>query len=96
MMSILGAVTLAYLAGTGTITNSAVVARGLLRAIGHAADGRVRDAGVETLAALAAPAVMSYASTCSLVMDVIESACDLAAPAMEDERAIPMPARRAV
>jgi hypothetical protein len=93
MMNILSAVTLAYLAGSGTITNSSVVGRGLFRAIRLAVDGQFREAGVESLAALAAPALMSYASTCSLVVDVVEGAFDLAGPVM-DEAGL-MPSRRA-
>jgi hypothetical protein len=96
MMNILGAVTLAYLAGSGTITNSSVVGRGLFRAIRHAVDGQYREAGVETFAALAAPALMSYASTCSLVVDVVEGAFDLAGPVMDEAGVMPLPRRRAV
>ena len=58
------------------------VGRGLFRAIRHMVDGDYREAGVETLAALAAPALMSYASTASLVMEVVGGAYSLANPAM--------------
>ena len=71
-------------AGSGTVTNSSVVGRGLFRAIRHLVDGDYREAGVETLAALAAPALMSYASTASLVMEVVDGAYSLANPAMEE------------
>lgn len=47
-------------------------------------DGDYRKAGVETLAALAAPALMSYASTATLVTEVVDGAYDLAGPALED------------
>jgi len=46
-------------------------------------DGQYREAGIETLAAVAAPALMSYASTASLVLDVVDGAYELADPAME-------------
>ena len=88
MYNILGSIALAYLAGSGTVTNSSVVGRGLFRAIRHMVDGDYRQAGVETLAALAAPAIMSYASTASLVLDVVDGAYALAQPAM-DEGEIP-------
>jgi hypothetical protein len=84
MYSILGSIALAYLAGSGTVTNSSVVGRGLFRAIRHMVDGEYREAGVETLAAVAAPALMSYASTASLVMDVVDGAYELASPAMDE------------
>ena len=63
MISILGSIALAYLAGSGTVTNSSVVGRGLFRAIRHLVEGDYREAGVETPAAVAVPALMSYAST---------------------------------
>ena len=47
-----------------------------------------REAGVETLAALAAPALMSYALTASLVMEVVDGAYSLANPAT-DEAEVP-------
>jgi hypothetical protein len=58
---------LAYLAGSGTVNNNSVVRRGLFRAIRHLVEGDYREAGVETLAAMAAPALMGYASTASFV-----------------------------
>ncbi len=88
MYSILGSIALAYLAGSGTVTNSSVMGRGLFRAIRHMVDGEYREAGVETLAAVAAPALMSYASTASLVLEVVDGAYALASPAM-DEGEIP-------
>lgn len=84
MYNILGSIALAYLAGSGTVTNSSVVGRGLFQAIRHLVDGEYRQAGVETLAALAAPAVMSYASTASLVLDVVDGAYALAQPALDE------------
>ena len=84
MYNILGSIALAYLAGSGTVTNTSVVGRGLFRAVRHMVDGDYREAGVETLAALAAPALMSYASTASLVLEVVDGAYALASPAMEE------------
>ena len=84
MYNILGSIALAYLAGSGAVTNSSVVGRGLFRAIRHMVDGEYREAGIETLAAMAAPALMSYASTASLVLDVVDGAYELAGPAMEE------------
>jgi hypothetical protein len=85
MFNILGAIALAYLAGSGTVTNSSVLGRGIFRAIRRMVEGEYREAGIETLAALAAPALMSYASTASLVMDVVDGAYDLARPAMDED-----------
>jgi len=84
MYSILGSIALAYLAGSGTVTNSSVVGRGLFRAIRHLVEGQYREAGVESLAAIAAPALMSYASTASLVLEVVDGAFELSSPAMEE------------
>jgi hypothetical protein len=84
MYSILGSIALAYLAGSGTVTNSSVVGRGLFRAVRHLVDGQYREAGVETLAAVAAPALMSYASTATLVMEVVDGAYELANPAFAE------------
>jgi hypothetical protein len=81
MCNILGSFALAYLAGSGSVTNSSVVGRGLFRAIRHLIDGDYREAGVETLAA---SALMNYASTASLVMEVVDGAYSLANPAMEE------------
>jgi hypothetical protein len=84
MYSILGSIALAYLAGSGTVTNSSVVGRGLFRAMRHIVEGRYREAGVESLAAVAAPALMSYATTVSLVLDVVDGAYELAGTTMEE------------
>ncbi len=83
MMNILGAVTLAYLSGSGTVTNAAVVGRGLFRSACRAVQGRYHEAAVEALASVAAPALMSYGATASLVLDAIDTARELAGPALE-------------
>ncbi len=83
MLNILGATALAYLAGSGTVTNAAVVGRGLFRSACRVFQGRYDEAAVDALAALAAPALMSYGATASLVMDAIDAARELAGPALE-------------
>ena len=84
MVNILGSPALAYLAGSGVVTNSNVVGRGLFRSLRHVVEGNYREAGVEAIAAVTAPALMSYATTCALVMDVVDGAYDLADPALQD------------
>jgi hypothetical protein len=84
MITMLGSIAFAYLASTGTVTTTCVVGRGLFRAARHMADGAYRQAGVEDAAALVAPALMSYALTCSLVKEVVDSAFDLAESAMDE------------
>jgi hypothetical protein len=84
MYNILGSIALAYLAGSGAVTNSGVVGRGLFRAVRRLVDGDYHEAGVETIAALAAPALMSYATTASLVLEVVDGAYELASPALEE------------
>jgi hypothetical protein len=74
MTNILGSIALAYIAGSGTVTNTAVVGRGLFSAARKAVEGEHRHAAAEALGALAAPALMSYAATASLVMDALEGA----------------------
>ena len=84
MYNILGSIALAYLAGSGTVTNSSIVGRGLFKAIRHLVDGEYREASIETMSAMAAPALMSYASCASLVLDVVDGAYELAKPTMEE------------
>ena len=93
MVNILGSIALAYLAGSGAVTNSGVVGRGLFRAIRRIVEGDYRGAGVEAVAALSAPAFMSYAATASLVMDVVDGAYDLAGPALEEGDVTPISQR---
>jgi hypothetical protein len=83
MMNTLGAVALSYLAGSSTVTNCAVIGRGLFRSACHAVEGRWREAGVEALGGIAAPALMSYGATAALVLDAMETARELAGPALE-------------
>jgi len=91
MFNIMGSLAIAYLAGSGVVTNSNVVGRGLFRALRHVVDGNYRDAGIEAIAAVTAPALMSYATTCALVMDVVDGAYELADPALQgpDIRQLP-------
>ncbi len=83
MLNILGSIGLAYIAGSGTVTNTAVVGRGLFGAARKAVEGQFRDAAAEALGALAAPALMSYAATASLVMDALEGAGALVSPVLD-------------
>jgi hypothetical protein len=47
-------------------------------------EGNLREAAVEALGAVAAPALMSYAATASLVMDVFDGAHALVRPVLRD------------
>jgi len=84
MFNLLGSIGLAYLAGSGMTTNAAVVGRGLFRAVRTAVGGAYREAAVEALGSLAAPALMSYGSIASLCMEVAEAAGELVGPAVEE------------
>lgn len=84
MFNIIGSVALAYLAGSGTTTNACVIGRGLFSAVRKAVAGEFRDAGVEAAAALVAPALMSYAASASLVMDVVDGARELIGNTLEN------------
>ena len=83
MTNIMGAVALAYLSGSGVTTNAALIGRGLFRSVRSAVAGDFRGAAVEALASLATPALMSYSATASLVLDAIDAARELGAPALD-------------
>jgi len=84
MFNVLGSLGLAYLAGSGMTTNAAVVGRGLFRAARTAVGGAYKEAAVEALGSLAAPALMIYRSIASLCMEVAEAAGELVGPAVEE------------
>jgi hypothetical protein len=90
MLNLLGPVALAYLAGSGVMTNTAVIGRGLVRSARRLAEGRLHEAAVEALASLAAPSLMSFAATASLVSDVVQGAYELAEPALAEVAALPV------
>jgi hypothetical protein len=94
MLNILGGVALAYAAGTGLLTNAALVGRGLVKAARAAAGGDLREAGVEALGALVAPAVLTYSAVATLVTEVVGGASDLAGDALEGA-SVPLTAREA-
>src|SRR5262249_25315311 len=83
MFHFMGNVALAYLAGSGVVTAAAVMGKGLVRAVRKAVAGNLHDAGMEALAALAVPAVMSYAAMSALITEVINGASALAGDALE-------------
>ena len=72
-----------YLAGTGVVTAAAVMGKGMVRAVRKAIANDLRDAGVEALAALAVPAVLSYTAVSSLIGEVVNGASELACDALE-------------
>ena len=78
MGSILGSLSLGYLAVTGTLTAASVAGRGLAHAARHAIDGDFKGAATEVLSAVAAPAVLAGAAVAELVSDVFNGAKDLA------------------
>ena len=92
MVHILGGVALAYGAGPCLLTNAAVVGRGLVRAARAAAGGDIRGAGTEALAALVAPAALTYSAVATLVTEVIGGASDLAGEALNGA-SVPLPDR---
>jgi len=83
MFQFMGSVALAYLAGTGVVTAAAVMGKGMVRAVRKAIANDLRDAGVEALAALAVPAVLSYTAVSSLIGEVVNGASRLAGDALE-------------
>ena len=83
MFHFVGNAVLAYLAGTGVVTAAAVMGKGLVRAVRKAIASDLRDAGVEALAALAVPAVLSYTAVSSLIGEVVSGASGLAGDALE-------------
>lgn len=89
-MNLFATIGLGYLIGTGAVTSGAVVGRGLLRAAKTALGGDVREAAVEVLGSLAAPAFVSYSTVAALYADVIETAQYLAAPALDEIDTVPL------
>jgi hypothetical protein len=94
MFHFVGSVALVYLAGTGMVTTAAVMGKGMVRAVRKAVAGDLRDAGVEALAALAVPAVLSCTAMSSLITEVINGATGLAGDALEGTT-VPLPGRDA-
>ena len=94
MLHVLGGVALAYGAGTGLLTNASLVARGLVRAARAAVEGDLREAGVEALAAVVAPAALTFSAVAGLVTEVVSGASELAGDALEGT-SVPLPAREA-
>ena len=90
MLNLFATLGAAYLIGTGTVTSGAVVARGLIRAAKTALGGDVREAAVEVLGSLAAPACVSFAAVTALYADVVATAQELAAPALAEIDAVPI------
>jgi hypothetical protein len=86
MLNIFSALTLAYVSGSGTVTNLGLIGRGLVRAARRLAHGEYSKAGVEAAAALMSPALVSYASVAGLVIDVADAAGDLATGVLEVRR----------
>jgi hypothetical protein len=68
---------LTYLATCGLAANACVVGRGLVRAAGQAGAGNFGLAGETALAAVAAPAVLTYNAANNLVGDVLDGASAL-------------------
>jgi hypothetical protein len=83
MFHFMGRVALVYLAGSGVVTAAAVMGKGLVRAVRKAVAGDLHDAGVEALAALAVPAVLSCTAVSALITEVVHGACELAGDALE-------------
>jgi len=94
MFHFVGSVALTYLAGTGGVTAAAVLGKGMVRAVRKAVAGNLHDAGVEALAALAVPAVLSYTAMSALITEVVHRASELAGDAL-DGATVEQPSRDA-
>jgi hypothetical protein len=77
MLYSIGSAFVGYLAAAGLATNAAVVDRGLVASARLASRGQYREAGLQAVAAVAAPAVMVQAATTELVLDVIDASREL-------------------
>ena len=78
MFTTLAALAMTYAAGTGALTNLAVIGRGLVRATEQLFDGDYQAAGVEALAGIAAPALIAYHAASGMMSDVADAAFNLA------------------
>ena len=83
MFGIAGSFLVGYLAATGLITNAAVTARGVKRAVSSAVNGDLRAARSHLFAAAAAPTLIAVSAVTALVCEVITHAEDLADPALD-------------
>lgn len=84
MLNLVATIGAAYLIGTGTITSGAVVARGLIRATKTALGGDTREAVVEALGSVAAPAIVSFSTVTALCADIIGVGQELAEPVLDE------------
>jgi hypothetical protein len=84
MFTTLSALALTYAAGTGALTNLAVIGRGLVRAAEQLFDGDYQSAAIEALAGLAAPALITYHAASGLMTDVADVAFGIASDVLPD------------
>ena len=78
MFTTLAALAMTYAAGTGALTNLAVIGRGLVRAAEQLFEGDCQSAAIEALAGLAAPALITFNATSGLMTDVTDAALGIA------------------
>lgn len=93
-MNILNSVLVGYLGGSGLLSNAAITARGLVKAMRQAAQGEFHDAATTAVAALAAPSVLAFATTCSVVGEIFGEAYNLVGPTLEEAEDLPRPRLR--
>ena len=82
MFGIAGSFIVGYLAATGLITNAAITARGVKRAVSSAVHGDLRAARSHLFAAATAPAYIAVSAITAFVCEVIHHAEDLGDPAL--------------
>ena len=78
MFTTLAALAMTYAAGTGALTNAAVIGRGLVRAGENLFGGDYQAAAIEALAGIAAPALIAYHAASGLMTDVADATFKLA------------------
>lgn len=95
MGHIFATIGLAYVVVSGTITTSCVVGRGMVKAARQAAWGNLGEAGVEVMAAVAAPTVLAYQAGGGLICEVVEGSLELidGLLAGKKQKQAPMPNR---
>lgn len=83
MFSVLSATVAGYFVAAGLVTTTAVADRGLVHSVRLAAQGQYGAAGLQTLAALATPAMLAQTATADLIVDVIDAARELSGQTLD-------------
>ncbi|MCE9530720.1 MAG: hypothetical protein K8T89_06285 [Planctomycetes bacterium] len=83
MFGFASSLAIGYLALTGTIANSAILARGFKRAFDAAVKGDMREARSYVFSAVSAPAIIAITAVGAFVGECIRGSNDLGEPVLK-------------